>query len=133
MTGRIVGWLLVCEPPEQTSSELAEGLLASKGSVSTSTRMLIQARLIERVPTPGKRGHSFRIVPHAWTQLMEAKLAGVRVMRDLADRGLALVADSPPEHQVRLREFRNFYAFFEAEMPLLIEHWLSAQAQKDEP
>jgi DNA-binding transcriptional regulator GbsR (MarR family) len=132
MTGRIVGWLLVCEPPEQTSGELAGGLLASKGSVSTSTRMLIQAGLIERVATPGKRGHSFRIVPHAWTRLMEAKLAGVTMMRELADKGLELLADRPPQVQERLREFRDFYAFFETEFPMLIEHWLTAQTSKDE-
>lgn len=133
MTGRIIGWLLVCEPPEQTSAELAEGLLASKGSVSTATRMLLQAGLIERVPTPGKRGHSFRMVPHGWTRLMEAKLAGVTLLRELADRGLDLLAERPPEAQERLRDFRDFYAFYEAEMPLLMEHWRSKQAHKDTP
>ena len=47
MAGRILGWLLISDPSHQTTSELAEVLLASKGSISTMTRLLIRIGLIE--------------------------------------------------------------------------------------
>ena len=31
MAGRMWGWLLICEPPEQTAADLAEALQASRG------------------------------------------------------------------------------------------------------
>ena len=35
-SGRILGWLLVCTPPAQSTDDIAEALHISKGSVSTS-------------------------------------------------------------------------------------------------
>ena len=35
MAGRILGWLLIANPPHQTTSHLTEALLASKASIST--------------------------------------------------------------------------------------------------
>ena len=40
MAGRMWGWLLICEPPEQTAAEIAEALQASRGSVSGTARLL---------------------------------------------------------------------------------------------
>jgi DNA-binding transcriptional regulator GbsR (MarR family) len=46
MLGRVLGWLLVCDPPEQSAAELAERLQASKGSISTATRLLLRMGMI---------------------------------------------------------------------------------------
>jgi len=48
MAGRILGWLFISDPPYQSIGELAEALMASKGSISTMTRLLTQLNLIER-------------------------------------------------------------------------------------
>ena len=34
MAGRILAWLLICEPPEQSAADLARVLQASKGAIS---------------------------------------------------------------------------------------------------
>ncbi|MFQ3629252.1 MAG: MarR family transcriptional regulator, partial [Cyanobacteriota bacterium] len=60
MAGRIFGWLLISQPPHQSSGELAEVLQASKGSISSMTRLLIQLGLIERLPLPGDRRDFFQ-------------------------------------------------------------------------
>ena len=61
--GRILGWLLICDPPVQSTGELADALGASKGSRSTMTRLLIQVGLIERAGMPGRRRDYSRIKP----------------------------------------------------------------------
>src|SRR5664279_4454843 len=38
MAGRMWGWLLICEPPEQTAAELADALHASRGAISGTAR-----------------------------------------------------------------------------------------------
>ena len=35
MAGRILGWLLIAEPPHQSTEQLINALMASKGSIST--------------------------------------------------------------------------------------------------
>lgn len=52
MAGRVLGWLLVCDPPHQSMLELVEALSASKASISNTTRMLIEIGLIERISLP---------------------------------------------------------------------------------
>ena len=66
MTGRVLLWLLVCEPAEQTAAQLAEALQASTGTISTGTRMLERMRLAERSHVRGERADRPRIRPGAW-------------------------------------------------------------------
>ena len=44
MMGKVLAWLLVCDPPEQPAGSIARAVGASAGSVSTTTRTL---------PSPG--------------------------------------------------------------------------------
>ena len=43
MAGRMWGWLLICEPPEQTAAQIAEALHASRGAISGTARILAGA------------------------------------------------------------------------------------------
>ncbi|GEM88092.1 GbsR/MarR family transcriptional regulator [Meiothermus granaticius] len=119
--GRILGWLMVCDPPEQSAAQLATELGASKASISTMTRMLAQFSLIERVSRRGSRQDFYRIRPGAWTELMKTRLAGLSAFRALADKGLKLMETAPPEQRLRLQEMRDLYTFFEGELAELIQ------------
>lgn len=121
MAGRILGRLLLATPPPQSLGELTDYLNASKGSISTMTRLLLQFGLIERVAMPGERRDYFRITPHVWSRLITERMAVVTGTRRLAERGLELASD--PETVAQLQEMRDFYAFFEREFPALIARW----------
>lgn len=123
MAGRVIGWLLVCDPPEQTMQELAEQLHASMGSVSTMTRMLGQVGVIERVSLPGSRRVRFRVCPSAWTRSVEEQLERTRSLHEIAERGLALLSDSDPARQTRLKIMRTYTRFYLDELPRLIALW----------
>ena len=123
MAGRIFGCLLVCEPQHQSSDQLANIVAASKGSISTMTRLLIQSGVVERMGLPGKRDTYYRIKPGSWSELMRARISHVTRLRELADRGLTLLADREPKLRQRLQELRDFYAFLEQEMPALLERY----------
>jgi DNA-binding transcriptional regulator GbsR (MarR family) len=130
MAGRIFGWLLIANPPHQSMGELVEVLQASKGSISTMTRLLIQISLIERVSFPGQRRDYFQIKPHAWSQLSQQRMTQITAFRQLAERGLELLADQPLPLQQRLQEMRDMHAFLEREMPLLDQRWQQEQEQR---
>ncbi|MEB3356118.1 MAG: MarR family transcriptional regulator [Synechococcales bacterium] len=123
MAGRIFGWLLISDPPQQTSQDLAHILQASKGSISSMTRLLIQIGLIERTSIPGERRDYFQIRPNAWTQLAEQRLAQIATFRRLAERGLDLLSDAPPTLKQRLQEMHDVHAFWEQELPQLNQRW----------
>ncbi len=121
--GRILGWLMVCDPPEQTASQLVEALGSSKASISTMTRLLVQMHLIERVPRRGSRQDYFRIRPGTWSERVKNGLAGLSLYKSLAEKGLRLLENAPPQRAERLREMRELYAFFEEELQGLFERY----------
>jgi len=130
MAGRILGSLLVSDPPNQSTNKLAETLLASKGSISTMTRLLIRIGLIERTCMPGVRHDYFRIRADALSHLMEQKLEFIITFRQIADRGLKLMEGKAPVTRQGLEEMRDMYAFFEREFPVLIQRWEQEQKKR---
>jgi len=123
MAGRILGWLLIANPPHQSMEELTEALMASKGSMSSMTRMLIQMGLIERVSLPGVRHAYFRLRPDAWQHMVRRGLVDeIRMVRELAERGLGLL-NGKTVTRTWLKEMRDVYTFLEREFPVLLERW----------
>jgi len=130
MAGRVFGWLLVCDPPYQSAEQLATIVEASKGSISSMTRLLIQMGMVERIGIPGRRDTYYRIRSGSWSELMKNHLANLTALRKLAERGLDLMADRAHESRQRLQALRDFHAFLEQEIPSLLDRY--EQGRKEE-
>jgi len=130
MAGRILGWLFISDPPYQSIGELAEALMASKGSISTMTRLLIQLNLIERFSLPGVRHDYFRIRPEGWHHLAKQKGDQIKAMRQLCERALELLKGEAQDNREWLEEMYDMYAFFEREFPSLLERWEQERKEK---
>ena len=123
MVGRVLGALLISDPPELSAEELAEALQASRGSISSATRSLIQLGLVGRRTKPGERRDYFRMKPGAWDELMRRELESLTRFRQMAERGLDIANSDSPEAQRNLEEMRDFYAHWEKELPTVLERW----------
>ncbi len=124
MAGRILGWLLISDPPHQSTEQITKALIASKGSISTMTRLLIQNGLIERLSLPGVRHDYFRLRSDAWQHMIGRGLTEeIKMVRQLAERGLELLGDKTPVTKNWLEEMRDVYTFLEHEFPTLLERW----------
>ena len=121
MGGRVFGWLLSCEPDQQSVAEIAEALQASRSAVNAVIKRMTQVGIVERVAVPGERSIFYRIKPDAWVDMMRGNLPNMAAGRRLADQGLALFAERGPDQNQRLQSFRDAHAFFERELPLLLE------------
>jgi DNA-binding transcriptional regulator GbsR (MarR family) len=132
MAGRVLGHLLVSEPAEQSAADLEEALGASKGAISMTTSLLMKVGLVERTRIPGDRRGYFVIREGIWTKLLHQQVEQTRAMRELADRGLAILADCDPARRRRLEELRDLHAFYEREFPLLLEKWEASRREAAE-
>lgn len=128
MAGRILGWLLISEPLHQSMDELAAALAASKGSISSMTRLLIQFGLVERFSLPGVRHRYFRLRPDTSHYLIKLGLEQLTTFGQLAERGLDLLHNKAPLTRQWLEEMRAMYGFFERESVLLLERWEQERA-----
>jgi DNA-binding transcriptional regulator GbsR (MarR family) len=114
LAGRLLGWLLVCEPERQSSEELAAALNASSGGVSTNARMLIQFGFVERLGVAGDRRTYFRLRPHAFAAGERQRIRTMADLQTLADVGLHALRNSPPERSRRIEEMRELTAYMGA-------------------
>lgn len=123
MMGRVMAWMLICDPPEQTAADIAGALGASAGSISTTTRALTQAGFIERIGIPRERSAHFRVRSGMWGQLLRRRMSYIASMRDLVDEGLELGAERDEKSKLRLRELRSYCSFIERELPDFVSRW----------
>jgi DNA-binding transcriptional regulator GbsR (MarR family) len=123
MAGRIIAWLLICDPPDQSMPEIVEALQASKSSISTALWQLEQVRIVNRRRIPGQRREYFRIDADMWNRAFEARFAEFAALRNLAERGLQLLENAHPQVRKRLELMRDMNNFIEREFPKLLEKW----------
>jgi len=128
MSGRMWGWLLICEPAEQTAADVAAALHASRGAISGTARLLTSAGLIRRTTRPGDRREYFSAPAEALDSMLSSAGAIYRQMREIAERGLAATANRPPAARARLQEFHDVISFVEQEVPRLIGQFLAERA-----
>lgn len=127
--GRILGWLLVCEPPHQTAEELAEQLDISRGSVSMAMKMLAANKAVVRHAVPGSRRTHWKLRPGFWLDEAAEKAKQAREWIKQTDRGLDLLADAPPESRRRLEEAKDMYTFLAEQYERIETLWHEQRKQ----
>lgn len=91
ITGRILGWLMICDPAEQTAAEIANAIGASRASLTTNMRLLTAGQYVRRRTRPGERTSSYRIDEDAWRRAVQRKLDSLNSFRDITGDGMAML------------------------------------------
>src|SRR4029078_7351574 len=87
MAGRVWGWLLICDPAEQTAADLADALGASRGAMSGTARALRTAGMIRRTRRRGDRREYFSAPPEALDAFLASAGRIYRQFREMAGPG----------------------------------------------
>jgi DNA-binding transcriptional regulator GbsR (MarR family) len=128
--GRVYGWLLICDPPQQSLTELAEALSVSKASVSTVARQLQEGGMIERLPS-STRQHHYRVTPGGFSSVLNTQLSRMKLGIDAADFGLSLLGKDRAEQRERLEDFRDFCEFSAQDYrDELMQRWIDYRAKR---
>jgi len=120
--GKVLGWLLISDPPAQSVTEIAQATGLSKGSVSTAARLLASGDLIKRATQPGRRGTFYEMGPDAIMRVVEDG-SGYRRFVEILDRGIDVLGGPDNPRTDRLRQTRDFYAFIEQELAALVARY----------
>jgi DNA-binding transcriptional regulator GbsR (MarR family) len=121
MAGRILGALLISDPPSQSITDLGERLHASKSSISIMARLLMERGLIERVASPVPRRDYYRFKPGGWIIYMRQWLGLMAGLHQITERGMQLMADKSLLLQERLQEAHDLFSNIEQEFPAILE------------
>src|SRR6266508_2806270 len=81
IAGRILGWLMICDPAEQSAGQIAEAIGASRASLVTNVR---------RLTRPRERTSYYRVDDDAWEGVVRQRLEMLVSFREIAADGIDL-------------------------------------------
>jgi MarR family len=122
MVGRLLGYLSVCDPREQTLGELSDALLASRSAIAGAVKTLEDLGTIRRSRAAGQRADHVRI------DISSSRATGFDVseyeeLGELAREGLLALDDAPAERRAVLMETAALADFLRDRIPALHEEW----------
>lgn len=108
ITGRILGWLMVAEPAEQSAGEIADAIGASRASLTSNMRLLTASGMVHRLRRAGGRTTFYRIDDDMWETVVRRRLAAMMSFSRITEDGMALVGPDSPR-ATRLRAAHRFF------------------------
>ncbi|MFT4122402.1 MAG: MarR family transcriptional regulator [Microbacteriaceae bacterium] len=136
MDGRVLGYLMIMRQPYISSADLARVLTASSGSVSMSTRRLVDAGFIKRHIIPGDRSHYFHADVDIWGSWLAGERRYLDRQRARIQDGMALLegSDDPGDQDAlrRMRNGRDYMAWLRDYHYKMLEAWEAFKAERDQ-
>jgi hypothetical protein len=127
MMGRLLGYLAVCDPPEQSIGELADALLASRSAITGAVKTLESMHSIRRTRAAGERMDRVRIDLSS-PQSMGLDITEYEELSELAREGLDVVRNAPAERRAVLAEMSAFADFLLEQIPRFQQEWEKRRA-----
>ncbi len=127
VVGRVVGYLSVCEPMEQSINDIADALLTSRSAINNALKMLETQNLVKRLRPAGSRADLVSLKPISLESGFDP--AEYQELASLAREGLQLLKDASPERRQGLESAASLGDFLAERLPQLFEEW-SAQYNK---
>ncbi|HEY7631816.1 MAG TPA: hypothetical protein VH817_13995 [Thermoleophilaceae bacterium] len=122
MVGRVLGYLLVCDPRDQTIAELSEALLASRSAITGALDVLERIHVIRRSRAAGERSDRVRLdFPSAQSQGFD--VSEYQQLGDLAREGLEVLSDAPAERRKELLQMAALADFLVERIGALRQEW----------
>jgi DNA-binding transcriptional regulator GbsR (MarR family) len=131
VTGRVIGYLSVCEPIQQSINDIAETLLTSRSAINNALKMLEAQKLIIRTRPAGTRADLVSINDISQTNA-GFDPSEYREMAALAREGLELLKNAPSERRQALEATASLGDFLAKRLPQLYEEWSEYQKQTPE-
>lgn len=122
MVGRLLGYLGVCDPREQSITELADALLASRSAIAGAVDTLESLGVIRRSRAAGERMDRV-CVDISSPRALGFDISEYQEQGELAQEGLRLLANTPPERRAILLEWAALADFLVERLPVLEKEW----------
>jgi DNA-binding transcriptional regulator GbsR (MarR family) len=122
MVGRVLGFLLVCDPRDQTIAELSEALLASRSAITGALNVLERLDAIRRSRAAGERMDRVR-VDFSSAQARGFDITEYQELGELVREGIEVLKDASPERRAELVEMAAFADFLVERTQALQREW----------
>jgi len=119
MAGRILGYLMICEPPLQSAAQLAEAIGSSLGSISSMQRLLIHNGLVKKVGVSGESSIYLQLTDDFMVLVLQLEMEPLITLLRSAKHGLEILKDKSAKQRQRLQ---NMYDL-SRELSIITARW----------
>ncbi len=123
VASRIIGLLMVSEPPYRTFEEIVEAVVASKSTVSNSLRLLQSEGMVDYITFPGDRKRYFQISISTWIGVIKKRLEDILGLRQIMKETVDMRSDKYKDFNNELLEMADFYTELEVGVSEIISNW----------
>ncbi|MFJ6453937.1 GbsR/MarR family transcriptional regulator [Paenarthrobacter sp. NPDC091669] len=123
MDGRVLGYLLIMDAEYISSADLGSVLSASPGSISVSTRRLLNLAMIKRHWIPGDRNHYFSAESDPWGSFLENGREPTARLREATRMAHQLIPSLSASSKARIDNATDYFIWIEGRTDSLVEEW----------
>ena len=118
---RIIGYLLISEPPQKTFDEILNYLQASKSAISQGINLLLSHDYIDYMTFPGDRKRYFKLNYNSWLNILKKKMSIYSHLKVLFQEILKHRSNKYEEINNQLETLIAFFEIFEKEIPVIFK------------
>ncbi|GCB52019.1 hypothetical protein [Streptomyces sp. NL15-2K] len=125
--GRVIGWLIISDPIEQTTAELMARLGTTREAIDRVADQLVPAHVVLRRDVPGTDEYALFMNNESWPNAVLDVFANIpefdRILRDAQDT----LKDEDPERRQRLDRTQHLFGFIAKEVPELLASYAAQE------
>jgi DNA-binding transcriptional regulator GbsR (MarR family) len=129
VTGRVIGYLSVCDPAQQTINEIAATLLTSRSAINNAINQLETQSLVNRMRPAGSRADLISFNPNGW-QNAGFDPSEYTQTSVLLREGLQLLTKNQTEQRKGLEMAVSLNDFMAERVPQLFDEFMSYHQKK---
>ncbi len=131
MAGRILGYLMVSDKEVVSFDELCQVLQASKSSISTNVKALINLHIVKPNTLPGDRRTYYMLSPEMdWVEYLMKRVEMLKILKNLFVKGFELRVNKQDKAAKWLKTSAKFYDWVVREYPKFLQQWEEDHADK---
>lgn len=120
--GYLIGWLLISDPVEQTSSALCETLGVSPESVEHISRLLVAPGILDRRELAAGE-YALTLRHDAWPKVVQHALVTLPDFHAVMEEGVRALAGASDLRRRRVENMERFYRYLGTEIPAVFDRY----------
>jgi len=129
VTGRVIGYLGVCQPMQQSINDIADALLTSRSAINNAVKQLEVQGLVRRTRPAGSRSDLVSFNPAGWKNTGFDPSEYIE-MAALMREGLHLLSDESTERRQALEIGISLNEYLAERLPKIYEEFMTYHQEK---
>ncbi len=119
--GRLIGWLVICEPATQSARSLSAKVGCEESDVDYILGLLVPSGVLQRSDAADPDDFLVAMDDTAWPERVKGVFANIPAFHEILQRGCETLADAPPERRRRIENMERLFGYLSVEIPAVIE------------